>query len=157
MGAVTYYYSTYHNILCTIQLLNSPSKRSSYFETMFWQQATKATTVNSPCLTYFFLNFSWFNKQLGNEKHNYSTSMYPEVLLLRRLLLISGHPQNLEAQKRGQREKKEIIYYYWHPQIWKTNYIWLWSKDLRSFRNREQKWWEIKDHFKMPSKRGTCK
>ena len=79
-------HSTYHNILCTIQLLNSPSKRSSYFETMFWQQATKATAVNSPCLTYFFLNFSWFNKQLGNEKHNYSTSMFLEVHLWRLLL-----------------------------------------------------------------------
>ena len=39
-----------------------------------------------PCLTYFFLNFSWFNKQLGNEKHNYSTSMFLEVLLWRFLL-----------------------------------------------------------------------
>ena len=53
---------------------------------MFWQQATKATTVNSPCLTYFFLNFSWFNKQLGNEKHIYGTSMYSETLLLWRII-----------------------------------------------------------------------
>ena len=39
-----------------------------------------------PCLTYFFLNFSWFNKQLGNEKHNYSTSMFLEALFRRYLL-----------------------------------------------------------------------
>lgn len=57
-------------------------KEKFLFWTMFWQQATKATTVNSPYLTYFFLNFSWFNKQLGNEKHNYSL----EVLLWRCLL-----------------------------------------------------------------------
>ena len=68
----TYYYSTYHNILCTIQLLNSPSKRSSYFEPCFDNKQQKLQQWNSPCLTYFFLNFSWFTKQLGNERHNYS-------------------------------------------------------------------------------------